>query len=288
MIAPDDYRFIADLLRSNSGLNLGPGKDYLLESRLQPLSASLGLAGVSTLVRRLRLGGDRILVKRVCDAMTTGETLFFRDNTPFQVFREHLLPGAAVRARSQGRPVRVWSAACSTGQEVFSLAMIADGQRAQLGETRVEFLATDYASATIAKARVGSFSQLEVQRGLPIQLLLKYFTKDGDSYVVKDELKQRVQFREHNLLSPCAGLGSFDVIFLRNVLIYFDVPTKRDVLERLARQLAPGGVLVLGGSENTLGVTDHLVRWTGCPAAVYARADDPVAAAAWESRTVAA
>lgn len=288
MISPDDYRFLADLLRSNSGLNLGPGKDYLLESRLQPICAELGLAGIAALVRSLRLGGDRALAKRVCDAMTTGETLFFRDNTPFQVFRERLLPDAAARARAQGRAVRVWSAACSSGQEVFSLAMIADEIRMQLADTRVEFLATDYASATVARARQASFSQLEVQRGLPIQLLLKYFTKQGDNFVVKDDLRQRVQFREHNLLTPCSGFGSFDVIFLRNVLIYFDVPTKRDVLERLARQLVPGGVLVLGGTENTLGVTEQLARWTGCPAAVYARTDDPLAASPWGARTVAA
>jgi chemotaxis protein methyltransferase CheR len=263
MIAPDDYRFLSDLLRTNSGLNLGPGKDYLLESRLQPLCGTVGLRDIPALVRTLRLGGDRVLVKRVCDAMTTGETLFFRDATPFQVFKERLLPDAAARARAAGRPVRVWSAACSTGQEVFSLAMVADELRVQLGETRVEFLATDYASATVERARQASFSQLEVQRGLPIQLLLRHFEKAGDNFVVKDALRQKVQFREHNLLTPCTGLGTFDVIFLRNVLIYFDVPTKREVLERLGKQLAPGGVLVLGGTENTMGVTDALVRWSG-------------------------
>jgi chemotaxis protein methyltransferase CheR len=184
--------------------------------------------------------------------------------------------------------VRVWSAACSTGQEVFSLAMVADELRVQLGETRVEFLATDYASATVERARQASFSQLEVQRGLPIQLLLRHFEKAGDNFVVKDALRQKVQFREHNLLTPCTGLGTFDVIFLRNVLIYFDVPTKREVLERLGKQLAPGGVLVLGGTENTMGVTDALVRWSGCPAAVYVRADDPQAAARWGARSAAA
>lgn len=285
MIPPEDYRYLSDLLRAQSGLHLGPGKEYLLESRLPPVAMAFKLAGIPALVRELRLRGTPALVKAVCDAMTTGETLFFRDQTPFTVFRETLLPEAAARARSQQRALRIWSAACSTGQEIFSLAMITDESTRVMGDLRVEFLATDYSTPTVARASQGLFSQLEVQRGLPIQMLLKYFTKSGDAFQVKPELRQGVQFREHNLLAPCAGLGLFDVIFLRNVLIYFDVPTKKDVLERLTRQLAPGGVLVLGGTENTLGVTDALVRRPGCPAPVYDRAAD--AARARPSRPAA-
>ncbi|MBX3174788.1 MAG: protein-glutamate O-methyltransferase CheR [Gemmatimonadaceae bacterium] len=274
MIAPDDYRFLSDFLKRESGLSLGPGKDYLLESRLPPVAANFACDGVAGLVRALRMGGNRAMVKAVADAMTTGETLFFRDQTPFTVFRETLLPEAVQRARPTGRPVRIWSAACSSGQEVFSLAMIADEQQRQLAGTRVEFLATDYSTPTVQRAAQATFSQLEVQRGLPIQLLVKYFDKTPDGFRVKDMLKQRVAFREHNLLTSGAGHGSFDIIFVRNVLIYFDVPTKREVLERLSAQLVPGGVIVLGGTENTLGVTDALVRLPGCPTAVYQRSAD--------------
>ncbi len=276
MISADDYRFLSDLLRTTSGLSLGAGKEYLLESRLPPVAQQSGHADIAALVRTLRLRRNSALVKSVCDAMTTGETLFFRDQTPFTVFKDTLLPEAAARARLAGRPVRVWSAACSYGQEVYSLAMIVEDQRAALGSTTVEFLATDFNPASVARARQGAFNQLEVQRGLPVQQLVKYFSKIGDQFYVKDSLRARTQFKEHNLLEPATAHGLFDVIFLRNVLIYFDVDTKRDVLERLQRQLVPGGSLVLGGTENTMGVTEKLVRRPGCPAAVYLRHDDPI------------
>jgi chemotaxis protein methyltransferase CheR len=285
MIPPDDYRFLAELLHAQSGLSLGADKDYLLESRLPPVAAAHGLADLAMLVRALRRRDNIALTKAVTDAMTTGETLFFRDATPFAVFREQLLPEALGRAGRAARPARIWSAACSSGQEVYSLAMIAD--EVARGGARVEFLATDYCSAAVRRAALGMFSQLEVQRGLPIQLLVKHFTKQRNEFQVKDELRARVRFKEHNLLLPCTGLGSFDVIFLRNVLIYFDVATKRGVLERLSRQLAPGGVLVLGGTENTLGVTDALVRRPGCPAAVYGRVGDPEAVSAVGARSAA-
>jgi chemotaxis protein methyltransferase CheR len=275
MIPADDYRFLGDLLRSQSGLSLGPGKEYLLESRLPPVAAAHGLPDLVALVRRLRSGASPALVKAVCDGMTTGETLFFRDATPFSIYREILLPEAAARAQAQRRAARIWSAACSTGQEVYSLAMITDEEDRRISGTPVEFLATDFSTPTVARATRGVFSQLEVQRGLPIQQLLKYFTKEAEGFQVRADLRRRVQFREHNLLTPCAHLGHFDVIFLRNVLIYFDLPTKREVLERLARQLVPGGALVLGGTENTLGVTDVLQRRQGCAASVYGRADAP-------------
>jgi chemotaxis protein methyltransferase CheR len=299
MISPDDYKFLSDLLRAQSGLSLGPGKDYLIESRLPAVAEAHGVSGLPSLLRALRLaGGTRPeggrpqgdpgnrreassgLVKDVCDAMTTGETLFFRDNTPFNVFKETLFPEAVARATEARRPVRIWSAACSTGQEVYSLAMLTDELGPKLGNPRVEFLATDYSTPTVAKAKQGLYRQLEVQRGLPIQMLLKHFTKVDDCFQVKDTLRNRVQFKEHNLLGPCSAFGQFDIIFVRNVLIYFDVPTKRAVLERLSKALAPSGAMVLGGTENTLGVTDTIVRRAGCPAAVYQRAEDVAAAAA--------
>ena len=268
MIGPDDYRFLQELLRAQSGLSLGAGKEYLVDARLPPVVEAHGLADLPALVRELR-AGNATLAKAVCDAMTTGETLFFRDETPFTVFRETLLPEAVARSREARRALRVWSAACSTGQEVYSLAIITDEERRKLAGTAVEFLATDYSTTTLARAARGLYSKFEAQRGLPIQLLLKYFTPEGDGFAVRAELRRGMRFIEHNLLAPCAHLGQFDVIFLRNVLIYFDVATKKAVLERIARQLVPGGALVLGGTENTLGVTDALQRRADCGTAVY-------------------
>lgn len=271
MIAADEYRFLQAFLHQRSGLSLGEGKEYLIESRLSPVAVSLGFANLHALVLSLRSGPAPTVAKSVCDAMTTGETLFFRDNTPFNVFRDALLPEAVTRARAQGRPVRVWSAASSTGQEAYSLSMLVEEEERKLAGARVEILATDYSSSTVARAKQGTFNQFEVQRGLPIQYLLKYFTTVGQTYQIKDQVRRRVTFREQNLLAPFTDAGIFDVIFVRNVLIYFDQATKKDVLERLTRQLAPGGALVLGGTENTLGITDMLVREPACAASVYRR-----------------
>ncbi|HYV98052.1 MAG TPA: protein-glutamate O-methyltransferase CheR [Gemmatimonadaceae bacterium] len=279
MITPDEYQFLQSLLLKQSGLSLGPGKEYLLESRLGPLAATFGFTSITALVLNLRGRPPQATVKAVCDAMTTGETLFFRDSTPFNVFRDSLLPEAAARARQHLRPVRVWSAACSTGQEPYSLAMIADQEAKRLNGIRVEIVATDFSSPTVARAKAGLFNQFEVQRGLPIQFLLKYFTKTEQGYRISPELQARIRFQEHNLLNAFGGFGLFDVIFIRNVLIYFDTATKKDVLERLARQLTPGGCIMLGGTENTLGVTSALARDQRTPAPVY-RAPGAVTAAA--------
>jgi chemotaxis protein methyltransferase CheR len=269
MIAPHDYAFLSDLLHKQSGLHLGAGKDYLLESRLPPVAATFGVTNLDGLISYLRRSPAPAAVKAVCDAMTTGETLFFRDNTPFNVFRDQLLPESVERAKRAGRAARVWSAACSTGQEAYSLSMVIDQCEAKLAGTRVEIVATDYSSPTVARARAGVFNQFEVQRGLPVQLLLKYFTKTEKGYEISPAIKRRVAFHEHNLLGACGAFGYFDIIFIRNVLIYFDAATKKGVLERLARQLTPGGCIVLGGTENTLGVTDTIVREAGCAAPVY-------------------
>ena len=272
MISADDYRFLSEMLYRESGLSLGAGKDYLLESRLPPVAVTYGYADLTALIAGLRRGAPSTVVKSVCDAMTTGETLFFRDGTPFKVFKEQLLPEAVTHARAAGRPVRIWNAACSTGQEAYSVAMMVEEASASLGTTRVEIVATDYSTPTLARARAGLFNQFEVQRGLPVQLLVKHFTKTDKGFQISEALRRRITFQEHNLLSSMAGHGQFDIIFIRNVLIYFDIATKKDVLERLAKQLRPTGCLLLGGTENTLGVTDRLVRQAGMPAPIYRRA----------------
>lgn len=269
MISAPDYLFLANLLKDESGLALSDSKTYLLESRLVPLAESLGYPDLAALIAALRAKAPAMLIKRVCDAMTTNETLFFRDTTPFKVLQETLLPSAVERARAANRPVRIWCAACSTGQEAYSVAMTVENMRAELGSTQVEIRATDFSTAALQRARAGAYSQLEVQRGLPINNLVKYFREAAGGFEVVPELKSKIRFAEANLLQDFAVHGKFDIIFVRNVLIYFDVASKRDVLERMTTQLYAGGRILLGGSETTLGVTNKLSRDLSMSAPVY-------------------
>ncbi|MBC8088926.1 MAG: protein-glutamate O-methyltransferase CheR [Phycisphaerae bacterium] len=272
-MAPADYSFLVSLLRKQTGISLTDDKAYLLESRLIPLATSLGHADLPTLVHELRKNPGAILAHRVCDAMTTNETLFFRDTAPFTALSDHLLPAASERARTEGRAVRIWSAACATGQEAYSMSMTAESLAAKLGDVAVEILATDFSPTALARARAGTYSQFEVQRGLPINNLLRYFRESSDGFTVSDELKRRIKFSEVNLLHDFSHHGKFDIVFIRNVLIYFDVSAKQDVLERIARQLHPGGTVVLGGTETTLGITSKLTRHATLVAPVYVAAD---------------
>ncbi len=274
MIAADEYAFLSDLLKRRSGLALGPGKEYLIESRLPAVAATHGHADLAALLRALRSGGSPQLVKHVCDAMTTNETMFFRDNKPFVAMEQEILPAAAARAREAGRPVRIWCAASSTGQEPYSIAMIVAQMERALAGTRVEILATDYSSAALQRAKAGIYNQFEIQRGLPVQLLMKYFTPVAEGYEAIADIRNRVTYQEINLLEPFPAHWSFDVIFCRNVLIYFDVATKRDVVDRMAKCLAPRGSLFLGGTESTLGVTDSVVRVPNHPAGVFCKASE--------------
>jgi chemotaxis protein methyltransferase CheR len=287
MISADDYKFLADLLKRASGLALGEGKDYLLESRLPPVATRLGFADIAALVQALRQRPTADMEKGVCDAMTTGETFFFRDSTPFVVLEKQIIPELLPKVRAQGRPLRIWCAASSTGQEPYSIAMIVDQMRSTIGTTRVEIIATDYATATLARAKEGIYNQFEVQRGLPVQLLVKYFQQVPSGFQVTADLRSKVTFRELNLLHPFTSLGMFDIVFVRNVLIYFDTLTKRDVLERIARQLHPGGSVLLGGTENTLGITAKLVRQQGSTASIYRHPADAAAALPAEGKAVA-
>ena len=272
MITPDEYTYLETLLKKHSGLSLGPGKEYLIESRLPPVAVTYGHEDVNALIAAMRKGvATAALVKHVCDAMTTNETLFFRDNKPFVALEKEILPAAAQRAREQSRPLRIWCAASSTGQEPYSIAMIVAQTEYLLGDTKVEITATDFSAAALARAKAGVYNQFEVQRGLPIQLMMKYFTQVPEGYAIKPEIRQRVIYQEINLLDSFPGFWQFDIIFCRNVLIYFDVPTKKDVIDRMARLLARGGTLFLGGTEGTLGITDSVVRVPSHPAGVFCR-----------------
>lgn len=267
MIAPNDYAFLCQLLHRHSGLALGPGKEYLVQSRLEPVAASLGHAGLPALVASLRTLAPAREVKMVCEAMTTNESLFFRDGAPWELLRERALP-ELVRARAHLKRLRIWCAAASTGQEPYSVAMTVAGIPALAG-WRVEIVGTDYSAAALERARAGVFTHFEVQRGLPIQMLVKHFTREGDDWRISPALRQAVTYREGNLLEPFGHLGTFDLVLCRNVLIYFDLPTKRQVLDRMAAQLAPDGYLFLGAAETVLGVSDRWDRVPGAATSVY-------------------
>lgn len=255
MIHADDFDFIAKLIYERSGLVLTAEKSYLLESRLLPVARKHGLKGLDDLARGLR-GRLAPLTADVVEAMTTNESLFFRDTKPFDQFRRVVL-SRLLEARAAKRSLRIWSAACSSGQEAYSLAMLLVEEQAKLAGWKIEILGTDLSTQMVERARAGIYSQFEVQRGLPVQLLVKHFKQDGDKWQIEPKIRAMASFREFNLLQDMAPLGTFDVIFCRNVLIYFDQPTKTRVLEQVARRLPADGVLFLGGAETVLGVTDR-------------------------------
>ena len=252
-MTPLDYEFLRKFLKERSGLDLSSDKQYLVESRLIPLARRVGLPGIAELVMRLKGLADP-LASEVVAAMTTNETFFFRDKIPFDHLKETIFP-ALVQARASRRGLRIWCAASSSGQEPYSIAMIVK-EFAALSGWRVEIVATDLSQAVLEKSKAAIFSQFEVQRGLPIQMLVKYFTQTGELWQLNADIRAMVQHRQLNLLQDFSHLGTFDVIFCRNVLIYFDQDTKIGIFDRLARVLEPDGVLALGASESVVGISD--------------------------------
>lgn len=254
---PDDFNFLADLLRRQSGLVVAPDKLYLVESRLLPIARSRGAETLDGLIAELRKCPETSpLVKQVTNAMTTNESFFFRDIKPFDQFQKVVLP-FLLEARAPSKKIRIWSAACSSGQEPYSLAMILREMGPKLADWRIEILATDISTEMLEKSKAGLYSQFEVQRGLPVQYLVKYFTQIGDKWKIDPSLREIVHFREFNLLHEPAGFGQFDVVLIRNVLIYFDNQTKREILTRVHKVLAPDGFLYLGGAETVIGISDN-------------------------------
>jgi chemotaxis protein methyltransferase CheR len=256
-LIPSDYEFLRRLLKERSGLMLGSDKHYLVESRLLPVARRHGVAGVNGLMDKIRHPGQEDAIVEVVEAMATNESLFFRDKIPFDHFRETILPHL-LAARAQQRRIRIWCAAASTGQEPYSLAMALKELGPALASWRVEILATDFALDVLEKAKAGIYSQFEVQRGLPIQMLVKYFTQVGEMWQIAPEIRAMVQFKPFNLLHNCNHLGPFDVVFCRNVLIYFDQQTKIEVLDRIAKVIVSDGYLVLGAAETVIGLTSSL------------------------------
>jgi chemotaxis protein methyltransferase CheR len=254
-VTPLDYDFLRKLLKERSGLDLSADKQYLVESRLMPLARKAGLAGIPDLVQKMKAGAAAALTTDVVEAMTTNETFFFRDKIPFDHLSDTILP-MLLQSRASRRTLRIWSAACSTGQEPYSIAMILKEKAAALSGWRIEIVGTDLSQEVLEKSRAGIYSQFEVQRGLPIQLLVKHFTQTGELWQISSELRGMVQHRQLNLLQDFSHLGKFDVIFCRNVLIYFDQQTKINIFDRMARIIEPDGMLMLGAAESVVGITD--------------------------------
>ena len=253
-----EFEYLRAFVKSRSGLSLGPEKRYLVESRLAPVCQRNGLPGLPDLVMRLRSVRDPALERAVVEAMATNETFFFRDKLPFDLFRDVPLP-RCLAAQAATRRLRIWCAAASTGQEPYSVAMLLHEARPRLAGWQVEIVATDIATGVLEKAKAGLYSQFEVQRGLPIGMLLKHFKQTGETWQLSPAIRAMVDFRPLNLLQDFSRLGTFDIVFCRNVLIYFDQPTKADVLRRLANALAGDGVLLLGAAETVIGLSDALV-----------------------------
>jgi chemotaxis protein methyltransferase CheR len=254
-VTPIEYDYLRKLLKDRSGLVLSSDKQYLLESRLLPIVRRLDLGSLGGLVAKLRAPGAEPLIVQVVEAMTTNESFFYRDKVPFDNFCEAIMP-ALIAARANQRRIRIWCAAASTGQEPYSLAMCLKEMGQKLNGWRVEIIATDLSLEVLEKATAGVYSQFEVQRGLPVQLLIKYFVQKGDTWQISPEIRAMVQYRPFNLLQEFAALGHFDVVFCRNVLIYFDQPTKIDILHRAAKLMPPDGYLVLGAAETVVGLTE--------------------------------
>jgi chemotaxis protein methyltransferase CheR len=263
-VKPQDFQYLQRTLKERSGIVLSPDKAYLVESRLTPVARKRGLAGVDELLAAMRKGEAALLVE-ITDAMTTNESLFFRDIKPFDGLRDAVLPALVAAKKASGsRPrIRIWCAACSSGQEPYSIAMLIREQGAALAGVEFEILATDISTEMIARAIDGTYSQFEVQRGLPIRMLVKYFAQAGDRWRLDESIRRMVEFRQFNLLDGFRPLGVFDVVFCRNVLIYFDQATKTAVLDRIGEVLAGRGVLFLGGAESVLGISSAFKPYPG-------------------------
>lgn len=258
----EDYDLLAKLLYQRSGLVLTKEKGYLLESRLMPIARRWNMTDISDLCNALRQRMDENLLADITDAMTTNESSFFRDQKPFDQFRQIVLP-RFLQSKASSRKLRIWSAACSNGQEPYSLAMILDEEKAKLAGWQIEIVATDLCRDVLDKAKQGMYTQFEVQRGLPIQMLVKHFTQVGDKWQISETMRKQIKFQQFNLLGDLRVLGNFDIIFCRNVLIYFDQPTKTKILEGMATMLPQDGVLYLGGAETVLGITQKFKPMDG-------------------------
>jgi len=256
-LTKEDFDYLAIVLKDASGIALSEDKQYLVEARLLPVIRKRGIANLHDLAQIIRTQvGDHAdshiqtgsLLADVVEAMTTNETSFFRDTKPFDQFRQLILP--EVIKQNPSGPLRFWSAASSSGQEAYTLAMCMQEEHAKWEGRELDIVGTDICHRVLQKARDGEYSQFEVQRGMPVTMLVKYFDQEKDNWFVKDPIREMVRFEYLNLMEEFNQLGRFDVVFCRNVLIYFDEQTKRDILKRMEESMKPGGFLFLGSSES--------------------------------------
>jgi chemotaxis protein methyltransferase CheR len=254
-IASGDFRYICELVRQQSALTLEPGKEYLVESRLEPLAQQEGFPSFHHMVRTLRSGPVRELHRKVVEAMTNNETSFFRDARVFKAIAQVILP-TLVADRSAERSLNVWCAASSSGQEPYSIAMLSREHLPSLAGWNMRIIASDISQDVLGRARAGRYNQTEINRGLPANLLVKYFDQDARVWTIRPEIRRVVEFQEINLIHAWPSLPRMQLILLRNVLIYFDVETKKAILGRIARLLDPRGYLFLGAAESTTNLDD--------------------------------
>ena len=254
-----DFDYVRSFVREHAAIVLEPGKEYLVESRLCTLARKENFASVDDLVARLRAAPQNGLHRKVVDAMTTNETSFFRDIHPFEALRKVVLPELIAR-RAAEKKISFWCGATSTGQEVYSVLMLLDEYFPEVFSWDFKFIATDLCQEVLQRARAGRFNQLEINRGLPARHLVKYFINHRLEWEFREDLRRRVDFRELNLVKDWPVMPPLDIIFLRNVLIYFDTETKKQIFARIRRILRPGGLLLLGGAETTLNIDDNFDR----------------------------
>ena len=254
-----DFDFLRGLLKAHCAVHLEPGKQYLVESRLAPIVHQMNLGTISDLVRRIRAQPCPTLSTRIVEALMTKETSFFRDQHPFDTLRKTVLPELLQR-RGQERTLNIWCAACSTGQEPYSLAILIREHFPELAGWKVKLLASDLSGEVLARAREGKYHQLEINRGLPLSLRAKYFEQHGSTWQLSSKIRGMVEFQEINLVGSWPVLPRMDLVLLRNVMIYFDVDKKKAILNRIARVLRPDGYLLLGGAESTINLADCFRR----------------------------
>lgn len=259
-ITAPDFDYLCGFLRERSAIVLEPGKEYLAVSRLEPVAREAGLDSLGALVAALRLDRRGPLSDDVVDAMTTNETSWYRDLHPFETFRTAVLPDLLERRRDS-RSLSIWSAACSSGQEPYTIAMTLRDAVADIDSWNLDILATDLSPKMVERTTAGRYSQIEINRGMPARLLVRHFERDGLLWQVAAPLRRMVRAKLHNLAEPWPPMGPFDVVFLRNVLIYFDVQTKREILREVRRVLKPDGYLLLGGAETTLNLDESFERF---------------------------
>lgn len=262
------FDYVRHFVKNEAGIVIDPGKEYLVESRLTPIVRSEGLASIDALVQTLRSSRQTELHRKVVDAMTTNETTFFRDVEPFELLRKELLP-SLIQARKLSKRLTIWYAASSTGQEPYSVSILIREHFPELADWKIEQIGTDICRKALERAKAGRYSQLEMNRGMPAQLLPRYFEKQGLEWQIKDTIRSMVDFREMNLNAPWPRLPPFDIVFIRNVMIYFDVPAKQSILSRIYDLLRPDGYMFLGAAETTLNLDERFSRLPANRAGCY-------------------